>query len=393
MKPRILGIGLVFVAVFARAGDDQQEGFTRFLTDKEWAVTEVGDPTGLASDPVVQRFELRPGDCLSEPPFNDCEKSVERAELAQDMSAPSASSQAYWYRWNVFFPEEFEGSYPARNRHGQFLDDATGEAAWVFELGSTGALWFGSRFDDESRFYSLISERELRGQWQDIIVEGIWSNPHGRINVWVNSEQRVRYRGPTCERCRIFLSYGISRVGVGEFKKRYPEKELPAQVVYYLPARSQAEDPGWIVAPLAEPKEQVEEDLEGTPKNEVETLDAEETDVAEKSTLAPETEIPDEGQEDTDGTVDSSVEDTNEDVTIVPEPETEEPVANMNEAPMAESQDTDVAPESSGQMLDPETTDESNLNADTETESMSSEDGAFDEQVKPDSVPDGDHRR
>ena len=36
---------------------------------------------------------------------------------------------------------------------------------------------------------------------------------------------------------------------VDEFKKRYPEKELPAQVVYYLPARSQAEDPGWIVAP------------------------------------------------------------------------------------------------------------------------------------------------
>ncbi|MBT5227993.1 MAG: hypothetical protein HOM12_09215 [Proteobacteria bacterium] len=388
MKSRILGIGLVFVAVFAQAADDKQGGFARFLTDKEWAVAEVGDPTGLVPDSIVQRFELRPGDCLSEPPFNDCEKSVERAELAQDMSPPSSSTQAFWYRWQVFFPEDFEGSYPARNRHGQFIDEATGEAAWVFELGSTGTLWFGSRFDDESRFYSLISERELRGQWQDIIVEGVWSNPHGRINVWVNDEQRVRYRGPTCERCRIFLSYGISRVGVDEFKKRYPEKELPAQVVYYLPARSQAEDPGWIVAPSPEPKDEVEGDLERTPKNEVETLDAEETDVAEGSTPAPETEIPDEDQEDTDGTVDSSVEDTKEGVTIVSEPE-----ADTNETTKAESQDTDIAPESSGQILDPETTDESNPDADTETESMSSEDGAFDGQVKPDPVADDDDRR
>ena len=45
MNFRIIGIGLIFVTVFAHAADDQQESFTRFLTDKEWAVTEVGDPS------------------------------------------------------------------------------------------------------------------------------------------------------------------------------------------------------------------------------------------------------------------------------------------------------------------------------------------------------------
>ena len=73
MNSRIVGIVLVFAGVFAQAADDKQGGFARFLTDKEWAVAEVGDPTGLVSDSIVQRFELRPGDCLSEPPFNDCE--------------------------------------------------------------------------------------------------------------------------------------------------------------------------------------------------------------------------------------------------------------------------------------------------------------------------------
>ena len=70
-----------------------------------------------------------------------------------------------------------------------------------------------------------------------------------------------------------------------------------------------------------------------------------------------------------------------------------EPEADTNETPTAESQDTDVAPESSGQMLDPETTDENNPDADTETESTSSEDGALDEQVKPNPAPDHDDRR
>ena len=282
MNSRIIGIGLAFVAVFTHAADDQQGGFTRFLTDKEWAVTEVEDPTGLASDPIVQRFELRPGDCLSEPPYNDCENSVERAELAQNINPPSSSSDAYWYRWRVFFPEDFEGSYPARNRHGQFIDKGTGGAAWVFEIGSTGALWFGSRFDDESRFFSLISERELRGQWHEIIVEGVWDNPNGRINVWVNDEQRVRYRGVTCGRCKIFLSYGISRIGVNEFKKRHPDKALPAQVVYYLPARFQADDPGWIVAPPPEPADEVEQELESTVEIELETTDEAGGDVSQR---------------------------------------------------------------------------------------------------------------
>ena len=49
MNFRIIGIGLIFVAVFAHAADDQREGFTRFLTDKVWAVTEVGGAAGDAA--------------------------------------------------------------------------------------------------------------------------------------------------------------------------------------------------------------------------------------------------------------------------------------------------------------------------------------------------------
>ena len=132
MYCRNIAIILALVGASAHASNDKERGFVPFLTDAEWSVTQSEDPTGLAPAPMIQRFELRPGDCLSEPPFNDCEAGVERAELAEDVSAPNASSQAYWYRWKVFFPEDFEGTYPARNRHGQFNDQATG--GWAVAL-------------------------------------------------------------------------------------------------------------------------------------------------------------------------------------------------------------------------------------------------------------------
>jgi len=387
---------LALVGGFAHASNDKQRGFAPFLTDAEWSVTQSEDPTGLAPAPMVQRFELRPGDCLSEPPFNDCETGVERAELAQDVSIPNASSQAYWYRWKVFFPEDFEGTYPARNRHGQFNDQGTGTAAWVFELGSTGALWLGSRFDDESRFFSLINERDLRGQWHDIVVEAVWSNTEGKVNVWLNDERRVRYRGVTCKRCRIFLSYGISRVGVDEFKKRHPERELPTQVVYYLPAEVQTDDPGWIVPPPSppEPAEEADVDLEATPEDAGETADAEEGTVDAGSTSVTATEIPDEVEESSDGAAEPNSEDTAEEVTIEPEPEPEE-AEEVTDAPQVatESQDADGATASSGQEVEAGQTNENNPDEVTETDSQDSDDEAPVEPVKSDAASGLDDRR
>lgn len=237
---------LLLVSFFGYVPSSGGAEFAPFLTEADWAVTEVNDPTGLAPAAVVQRFELRPGDCVSKPPFNDCEQGVERAELGQT-AASEAPSEASWYRWKVFFPKDYESAYPARNRHGQFVDLGAGGSAWVFEIGSTGALWFGSQFDDESRYFSVINERDLRGQWHDIIVEAVWSRSKGKVNVWINEEQRVRYQGAACDHCRIALTYGVARNGVNQFKKRYPQKTLPVQIVYYLPAEAHAEDPGWIV--------------------------------------------------------------------------------------------------------------------------------------------------
>ena len=273
----------------------------------------------------------------------------------------------------------------------RFIDKATGSAAWVFEIGSTGALWFGSRFDEESRFFSLINERELRGQWHEIIVEGVWNNPDGRINVWVNGEQRARYRGVTCGRCKVFLSYGISRVGVSEFKKRHPEKALPVQVVYYLPVRIQRDDPGWIVAPPPKPAKEDEEIPESTVEIQRETADEAGSKTAEKAAAPPEPEKVEDLEEDAHSTVESRAETTQEGVTIVVE--SAEQSGDTGEIIKAESQAIDATPEPNGQTIDSGNSDESDLDAGTETDSMNSQDASSEKSVNPYPVPDADDRR
>lgn len=297
--------------------------FAPFLTEANWAVTEINDPTGLAPASVVQRFELRPGDCVSKPPFNDCQQGIERAELGQT-AASEAPSEVSWYRWKIFFPQNYESAYPARSRHGQFIDRGAGNSAWVFEIGSTGALWFGSQFDDESRYFSVINERDLRGQWHEIIVEAVWSRSKGKVNVWVNEEQRVRYQGTTCDRCRMALAYGIARNGVNQFKKRYPEKTLPVQIAYYLPAESYAEDPGWVVVPAPVESGQAADAAQGSEKEVSELESSEEAVRGDEAQPVGESAASEETENDSSAANVKEEEKALDSVTIVPvaEPKT-----------------------------------------------------------------------
>ena len=74
---------LVALGVGAHTSGSAGPVFVPFFTAADWAITEVDDPTGLAPVAVVQRFEVRPGQCISTPPFHDCERGVERAELGK----------------------------------------------------------------------------------------------------------------------------------------------------------------------------------------------------------------------------------------------------------------------------------------------------------------------
>jgi hypothetical protein len=204
---------------------------------------------------MVERFELRTGDCTSVPPYNDCSLGAERAERAQARRPNEPVSGSEWYRWNIFFPEDFVNTYPAKTRHGQFVDHGSQDSAWALEIGSTGVLWLGAQFVEESLYFSLIDENELRGKWHQIIVHVVWSSNEGEIDVWTNGQKKVSYKGPTCIRCRVFFSYGVHRINVSNFQKKFPGSALPVQIVFYTQPESAWVEPHWITPqPGSEPE-------------------------------------------------------------------------------------------------------------------------------------------
>lgn len=256
---RLIAIVTLTLSFLAESVSSEGSRFIRFASDSEWGYSVIPDPTGLGPTEMVERFELRPGDCTSAAPYNDCSLGAERAEQAQTRRPSEPVSGSEWYRWSIFFPEDFVNTYPAKTRHGQFIDHGSQDSTWALEIGSTGVLWLGAQFVEESPYFSLIDEKELRGKWHEVIVHVIWSSDEGGIEVWTNGQKKASYQGPTCIRCRVFFSYGVHRIDSSIFQKKFPGSTLPVQVVFYTKPESAWVDPHWITPkPDSEPKTESE---------------------------------------------------------------------------------------------------------------------------------------
>jgi hypothetical protein len=261
MRRLILELAAVFwlaAGCFSSVGASENDfAFKKFLNDRQWGYEVIADPTGLAPVDPIERFELRAGDCSVTPFYDDCGTGTERTEMAQVRRPRAAVSATEWYRWHLYFPKDYPDIYPARARHGQFLQHADARPAWVLEVGSTGAFWLGSAFDHEQRYFPLVDENQLKAQWHEIILRIDWSSNQGRLDAWVDGEQKTAYRGPTCSSCRVFFSYGIQRSDLTRYREHYPDRELPFQVVFFSPPEMRLTDPGWIPVETA-PVEKVE---------------------------------------------------------------------------------------------------------------------------------------
>ncbi|MEF1291937.1 heparin lyase I family protein, partial [Vibrio sp. M260118] len=81
--------------------------FQRSLNNKSHGYTLTADPL-LESDSstLVERFEVRYGDCASNKDWNDCKKDRERSELSE-RSKSTHNGDQYWYGWEIYFPDNY----------------------------------------------------------------------------------------------------------------------------------------------------------------------------------------------------------------------------------------------------------------------------------------------
>lgn len=217
----------------ANADNGEFGPFKRSLNTKSYGYMVVDDPTHSAPDALVEKFEVRPGDCSKDGGWSDCANDRERSELSEE-DKNNYPGDEYWYGWHLYFPDDYPNVYPTKTALGQFHQDKS-HPVWMFQNSSGGY-----HLDDQvggggtRRYYTLIDEGNLRGKWHKIEVHARWAkDQNGFFRVWVNGESKVNYQGQTMDAKRLYFKYGVYRSFMSRYKNKFNVDEVPAQRAYF----------------------------------------------------------------------------------------------------------------------------------------------------------------
>ncbi|MBM7035447.1 polysaccharide lyase [Vibrio ulleungensis] len=206
--------------------------FQRSLNNTSHGYQVVTDPTGTANSEYVERFEVRNGDCTGNEDWSDCDNDRERSELSEKNKTTTPGKE-YWYRWDIYFPEDYVNIYPTKTALAQF-HQKSGHVVWMFQNSDGGYHLDQQVTGSTERYYELISEEDLRGKWHQIEVHANWEkNDSGFLKVWVNGEQKVDYSGRTMTAKAVYFKYGIYRSYMSRYKSWNNTDTVPTQTVYY----------------------------------------------------------------------------------------------------------------------------------------------------------------
>jgi hypothetical protein len=206
--------------------------FGRSLNTTSDGYAIVEDPTKNAPTKMVEVFEVRPGDCASQPGWNDCANDRERSELSEQNKS-NYPNEEYWYGWYIFFPTDYKNIYPTKVALGQFHQDKS-HPVWMFQNSDGGYHLDDQVMGQTRKYYKLVDETDLRGKWHRVEIQVRWAkNENGFFRVWINGEQKVDYKGKTMDAERVYFKYGIYRSFMSRYKQANNTKVVPAQKVFF----------------------------------------------------------------------------------------------------------------------------------------------------------------
>ncbi len=188
--------------------------------------------TGAASTPMIDVFDVRPGDCSFNSGWNDCLNDRERSELSEIKKSTGLHSE-YWYGWSIYFPDTYQNVYPTKVALGQFHQKGS-HPVWMFQNSDGGYHLDNQVTGRSSEYYLLIQEATLRGRWHRVEVHVRWEKDKtGFFRVWVNGTQKVDYEGATMDASYVYFKYGLYRSFLSRYKSKNNVDSVPAQTVYF----------------------------------------------------------------------------------------------------------------------------------------------------------------
>jgi hypothetical protein len=180
---------------------------TRSLSTTEWGyqVTKGSARAGTQA----QRFEVRPGDCATQPNWSDCATDRERSEITLDRKWPYGTDQ--WIGFSVYLPQDFKTSTRVGTTVGQIHQYDKGAGPSNTDKGYRGFpplmqlemldnryflrvhVLSGEKHNvrDTPRDYTLAKISEMRGKWTDIIIHFDTSGDNEVLAMFVNGQKRA----------------------------------------------------------------------------------------------------------------------------------------------------------------------------------------------------------
>ena len=179
---------------------------------------------------ISQRFEVRQGDCGSQPGWSDCEMDRERAEMSE-LKPYTLLGVPTWYSWSVYFDKNWPDISPVTTTVGQFHQrDQSVPAVLFVQKDNRYMIRLESAKDlyPDKNIVTLLTGDELRGRWHTIVVFAKWSTgSDGILQVWINGKQKLNLLGPnTVNNTPVYFKYGIYRSFVSRVQNR------PTHILY-----------------------------------------------------------------------------------------------------------------------------------------------------------------
>lgn len=221
----------IFISLFMMSAWAQYTGFQRSLNDRPWGINPVDQWKGpVFAGKYSERFELRQGDCSSQPGWDDCAMDRERAEMSE-LKPYTQLGVPTWYSWAVWFDNSWQDISPVTTTIGQFHQRDQSVPAILFvqrdnrymvRLESAKALY------PTDNVRTLATLEELKARWNIVVVYARWSTgPDGELKIWFNGKLRLDLKGPnTVNTTPVYFKYGIYR----SFVSRNPVR--PPHIVY-----------------------------------------------------------------------------------------------------------------------------------------------------------------
>lgn len=190
-----------------------------------------------------QRFEVRAGDCSSDPGWSDCDNDRERSEISIKRRFNYGLDQ--WIGFSVFLPKNFKTSDKVHTTVGQIHQRGgpSGTAGGLpsfppvvqlnmksDEYSACVHILTGSPANvrDRCKTFDLASIENMRDRWTDIILHLDTSSNVSELEIFVNCKRKAQLLDfINFKPSKYYFKYGIYR----SFVSRHGGA-MPTQILY-----------------------------------------------------------------------------------------------------------------------------------------------------------------